>query len=867
MAKRLTGLNPLAYLGVNPSGANAPAQAITDDRDPTVNDYDGFDIQCQWLNKVTYETWILVNKANFIATWVQLSSSAGDVETLTGNIGGAVSPTGSNINVVGSGVYVFDGNPGTSTLTLTDNGEVATNYVADSGIAQPSANSINIIGGLNITTSAATDTVTIDLNGTTNHAVQIGNATNSLTSITVGGDGQVLIAANSADPAFSTLTSSGGTIVFTPGANTLNLEAVLNPGSLQIDCDSGSASPVAGILNVIGGDNITTTGSGNTIEASVSGTSDHAVQIGNSVGSLTSITVGGDGQVLIAANAADPAFSTLTSIGGSIVFTPGPNSLNLEATAFGPLTITTDSGSASPAGGNLNVFGGDSITISGAADTVTVSVSGATEFSPQMGTSTGALQDVGVMTTGQLMIGVTGLAPNLATLTPGSNITIDDTSVPGNIIISSTGGGGGGGGVKITTFDVSGTFTKDADSATITYYIYSGGGGGGSGARSATYASGGGGGSSPGFTIYTIPSMYVGSSQTITVGSAGIGGAAVVTDNTAGNNGAEPTHSEVGTAYTVTGGSDLYPALRYWAGEGGRQTSGSALGGAAGKGLYFFTGNTSSNQPPNIPFTGGAGRGNASTPGETPINSTIFGAMGLGGGGAGVNGTATSTGGDGSIVESPYNGTFTYGIPGAGGAVGSPGGNGTDALGNDSLFQVAGTGGGGAGGPSGALATGNGYIGGDGGFPSGGGGGGSGCKNTYTSGVGGDGAAGQVIIIEYLDGSGGSSCCLTWNVVIVTSTSMAVNNGYITNNGSLVTLTLPTVSAVGDIVRVTGKGSGGWKIAQNAGETIYFGSVNTTTGVAGYLASNDPLDSVELVCTTANDDWVVLSSVGTLIYV
>lgn len=32
---------------------------------------------------------------------------------------------------------------------------------------------------------------------------------------------------------------------------------------------------------------------------------------------------------------------------------------------------------------------------------------------------------------------------------------------------------------------------------------------------------------------------------------------------------------------------------------------------------------------------------------------------------------------------------------------------------------------------------------------------------------------------------------------------MSVNNGYIANNASLVTLTLPTTAAVGDIVEVT----------------------------------------------------------------
>lgn len=44
------------------------------------------------------------------------------VETLTGNSGGAVGPTGNNINVVGSGSVTVAGNPGTSTLTISTTG-------------------------------------------------------------------------------------------------------------------------------------------------------------------------------------------------------------------------------------------------------------------------------------------------------------------------------------------------------------------------------------------------------------------------------------------------------------------------------------------------------------------------------------------------------------------------------------------------------------------------------------------------------------------------------------------------------------------------------------------------------------------------
>ena len=104
----------------------------------------------------------------------------------------------------------------------------------------------------------------------------------------------------------------------------------------------------------------------------------------------------------------------------------------------------------------------------------------------------------------------------------------------------------------------------------------------------------------------------------------------------------------------------------------------------------------------------------------------------------------------------------------------------------------------------------------------------------------------------------------TWNEVTLAAANMAVDNGYIANNAGLVTLTLPAVATVGDTIEVTGKGAGGWLIAQNAGQTIYFGTSTTTTGVGGSLASTAQRDSIKLVCVTANNDWNVLSSIGTI---
>ena len=72
---------------------------------------------------------------------------------------------------------------------------------------------------------------------------------------------------------------------------------------------------------------------------------------------------------------------------------------------------------------------------------------------------------------------------------------------------------------------------------------------------------------------------------------------------------------------------------------------------------------------------------------------------------------------------------------------------------------------------------------------------------------------------------------LKWQVVAGTSQQAQTNNGYVANSAALVTITLPASPAIGAIVRVSGAGAGGWKIAQNAGQSIIganLGLVGTT---------------------------------------
>lgn len=105
---------------------------------------------------------------------------------------------------------------------------------------------------------------------------------------------------------------------------------------------------------------------------------------------------------------------------------------------------------------------------------------------------------------------------------------------------------------------------------------------------------------------------------------------------------------------------------------------------------------------------------------------------------------------------------------------------------------------------------------------------------------------------------------LPQTVVSGTSQAASVNNGYITNNAGLCTVTLPSTASVGQLVQISGQGAGGWKLAQNASQLIIFNSNVTTTGTGGSLASSLTNDNITVMCTVANTTWLVIHSQGNI---
>lgn len=283
---------------------------------------------------------------------VVINFTGGSVTTsLTGNSGGAVSPLAGNINTVGTGSITVVGNPGTHTLTaqlqnltnhnvlvgagtatitnvppstagfvLTSNGAgsdpsfqsasasgAITTITGNSGGAEgPLLGNFNILGTGSITVVGSANTETVQLTGLTNHAIQIGAGTATLTQLAATATtGQVLQNNAGADPSYSTATY--------PSTTTIN----------QI-LYSSSANVVAGLA-----------------------TANRAVLTTGTTGVPVLTALATDGQVIIGSTAGVPAAATL-SAGTGISITNGSNTITIASSGTTNLTVTPVNHGASP---------------------------------------------------------------------------------------------------------------------------------------------------------------------------------------------------------------------------------------------------------------------------------------------------------------------------------------------------------------------------------------------------------------------------------------------------------------------------------------------------------------------------------------
>jgi hypothetical protein len=107
-------------------------------------------------------------------------------------------------------------------------------------------------------------------------------------------------------------------------------------------------------------------------------------------------------------------------------------------------------------------------------------------------------------------------------------------------------------------------------------------------------------------------------------------------------------------------------------------------------------------------------------------------------------------------------------------------------------------------------------------------------------------------VMEGYQASGGGGGLPFVNVSGTTQAAV-INTGYIIGNSSQTTVTLPASAPVGSIVAIQGKGSGGWVLQANGGQTIQVGQTASSSG--GSVTSAAAFDAIQVVCVVANTTW------------
>ena len=262
-----------------------------------------------------------------------------DIETLSDSAGPgtlAYPTVAGNVQIeAGAGITTT---AGANKITIAATGGLAASFLCDdTNSAVPALGVLTVAGGANIATSAAGSTVTIDLNGTTDHAVQVGNATNNLTSLAIGATNTVLLGNTAADPSWGTV---------------------------------GNAALTNSSVTLSNGNNITVTGSplslGGTASFNLTGTTQYSLQLGNATGSLSSLGVAANGQIPVGAGAAaDPVLANITSA-RDLAVANGAGTIDI--------TMSNDAHNTAITGWNGSIIETIAATVASDGFTITLSV-------------------------------------------------------------------------------------------------------------------------------------------------------------------------------------------------------------------------------------------------------------------------------------------------------------------------------------------------------------------------------------------------------------------------------------------------------------------------------------------------------------
>jgi hypothetical protein len=648
-------------------------------------------------------------------------------------------------------------------------------------------------------------------------------------------------------------------VVGNPGTNTLTISS---GGSVAItyDADAGSATPALGVINFLGGTNISSSAIGNTVNYGLTGIvaiangGTNASSFANTYGvvyfdgtRLVDTTVGTAGQIL-----------TSNGAGVAPTFQAAP--------ASGIQTINGDTGSVTGSAvtidaGNASLNSGSSVSIDAISATeLQLNVSDASQ-NTIIGNSSGNLTLTGIFNTGLGQDVLGALTTGSANIAIGADSLDNETNGVGNVAIglnSMNQANGSTDNVAVGSHSLE-TLTTGVFNIAI-----------GSSAGSDL-------GSSESSNILLNSTGVVGESNTLRIGeSSGVGAADLAAAFIYGVNGVTVSNQLMVVLDSVTEqwGTATIPAsgIQTLTGDDGLSVTGSNVNILASNAAsdcgktVLFKRIAADTMELNVTDTSGntiiglqAGASSALATGNTALGRyALLNATGSNNVVIGDQPALNNTGNQNIYIGAQVVPNITSG--GNNIVLGFTAGAGYGSTENSNILigsEIPGVGG-----EAHTLRIGNGT----------GSVGVGQLAAAYIAGINGVTTSNSMMVTidsttDQLGVATIPSGILPWNNVTGTSSAMAVNNGYIANNAGLVTLTLPATAAVGSVIEVAGNGAGGWTIAQNSGQTVHFGNVNTTTGAGGSLSSINRYDCLQMVCTVANTDFVIKASMGNITYV
>ena len=380
---RLTGLNPLSYMGVEPS---SPPNFVRYANPPTTNDF-GFDIGTIWLVPSPISVYMLVAKPQNVANWLQLSGGTGAIDEIITQDGaieataGAVTiNSGANINIPVTPPSTITVNLDTSLLQPTASADQTQGWYSLGGL--PFMHNYSATGLAGNNTFVGSISGNPALTGTNN----TGHGFGTLSFLTTGVQNTMVG------------STSGSTLASGNGNTALGYQAlsVLSTGSANVAVGQNALNGLTtGVFNIgvgaTAGQNYTTESSNLVIGNSGTIADAHAIRIGKQgilPGQHNKCYIAGIYNTTVGADPVDNSVVNVDSNGqlGQVTFISSDDTIAIAQTARNTIDIKAVGGGGGgiiqilhadngldASAATVNIFGGPGIdTAAGGGDTVTI---------------------------------------------------------------------------------------------------------------------------------------------------------------------------------------------------------------------------------------------------------------------------------------------------------------------------------------------------------------------------------------------------------------------------------------------------------------------------------------------------------------